>query len=68
MTVENQFPHQSFTANGTQTNFALGFYVDDKNHFDVKKNDQAVSKTDYSYNSGSNSLVFNSTPKQRRCN
>ncbi|TCB47350.1 hypothetical protein E0H80_16270 [Acinetobacter sp. ANC 4779] len=63
MTVENQFPYQSFTANGSQTNFALGFYVDDKTHFDVKKNDQAVSKTDYSYNSYSNSLVFNSTPK-----
>lgn len=68
MTVENQFPYQSFTANGSQTNFALGFYVDDKDHFEVKKNDQAVSKTDYSYNSGINSLVFNSTPNKRRCN
>lgn len=63
MTVENQFPYQSFTANGSQTNFALGFYVDDKNHFEVKKNDQAVSKNDYSYNPGSNSIVFNTTPK-----
>lgn len=63
MTVENQTPYQSFTANGSQTNFALGFYVDDKNHFEINKNDQAVSKNDYSYNSSSNSIVFNSTPK-----
>lgn len=64
MTVENQFPYQSFTVNGLQTNFALGFYVDDKDHFEVKKNDQAVAKNDYSYNSSSNSIVFNTTPKQ----
>lgn len=64
MTVENQFPYQSFTANGLQTNFALGFYVDDKNHFDVKKNDQTITKNDYSYNSSSNSIVFNTAPKQ----
>lgn len=64
MTVENQFPYQSFTATGLQTNFTLGFYVDDKDHFEVKKNDQAVSKNNYSYNSGSNSIVFNTTPQQ----
>lgn len=63
MTVENQFPYQSFIANGTQTNFALGFYVENTDHFEVKKNDQAVSKNDYSYNSTSNSIVFNTTPK-----
>lgn len=63
MTVENQFPYQSFTANGSQTNFTLGFYVDDKNHFEVKKNDQAVSKNDYNYNKNSNSIEFNTTPK-----
>lgn len=63
MTVENQTPYQTFTANGSQTNFALGFYVDDKDHFEVRKNDQAVSKNDYSYNSSSNSIVFNTTPK-----
>lgn len=64
MTVENQFPYQSFTANGLQTNFTLGFYVDDKNHFEVKKNDLVVTKNDYSYDSGSNSIVFNTAPKQ----
>lgn len=64
MTVENQFPYQSFTANGTQTNFALGFYVEDKNHFEVKKNSLNVTKNDYIYDASSNSLVFNSTPKQ----
>lgn len=64
MTVENQVPYQSFTANGSQTNFALGFYVDDKDHFEVKKNDQAVSKSDYSYNSSSNTIFFNSPPDQ----
>lgn len=63
MTVENQFPYQSFTANGLQTNFALGFYVDDKDHFEVSKNDQAVSKNDYSYDKGSNSIFFNTPPK-----
>lgn len=64
MTVENQFPYQSFTANGLQTNFALGFYVDDKDHFEVSKNDQAVSKNDYSYDKGSNSIIFNTSPNQ----
>lgn len=64
MTVENQFPYQSFTANGSQANFALGFYVDDKSHFEVKKNNQAVSKNDYSYEKNSNSIVFNTIPKQ----
>lgn len=67
MTVENQFPHQSFTANGSQTNFALGFYVDDEDHFQVKKNDQPISKTAYSYNKNSNSILLNTTPNQRRC-
>lgn len=64
MTVENQFPYQSFTANGSQTNFALGFYVDDKDHFDVKKNDQAVTKNDFSYDKSSNSIIFNTSPNQ----
>lgn len=64
MTVENQFPYQSFTANGLQTNFALGFYVDDKDHFEVSKNDQAISKSDYSYNKNSNSIIFNTSPNQ----
>ncbi|WP_206687189.1 tail fiber domain-containing protein [Acinetobacter lwoffii] len=64
MTVENQVPYQSFTANGSQTNFALGFYVDDKNHFEVKKNDKAVTKNDYSYDKSSNSIVFNTSPNQ----
>lgn len=64
MTVENQFPYQSFTANGSQTNFALGFYVDDKDHFEVKKNDQAVNKNEYSYDKSSNSILFNITPNQ----
>ena len=64
MTVENQVPYQSFTANGSQTNFALGFYVDDKNHFEVKKNEQAVTKNAYSYDKSSNSIVFNSSPSQ----
>lgn len=64
MTVENQIPYQSFTANGSQTNFALGFYVDGKDHFEVKKNDQVVSKNDYRYESNSNSIVFNTTLNQ----
>lgn len=64
MTVENQFPYQSFTANGSQNHFPLGFYIDDKNHFEVIKNDQAVAKNEYSYNSSSNSIVFNSPPNQ----
>lgn len=64
MTVENQFPYQSFTANGSQTNFSLGFFVDDKYHFEVKKNDQTVTQNDYSYDSSSNSIVFNTTPNK----
>lgn len=64
MTVENQVPYKSFTANGSQNNFALGFYVDDKNHFEVKKNEQAVSRNEYSYYSSSNSIVFNTSPNQ----
>lgn len=37
MTVQNQFPYQSFTANGLQTDFALSFYVEDKSNITVKK-------------------------------
>lgn len=64
MTVENQFPHQRYTANGTNASFALGFYVEDKDHFEVKKNDQSISKTTYTYDKNSNSIVLNPTPKQ----
>lgn len=64
MSVENQFPYQSFTANGSQTNFSLGFFVDDKYHFEVKKNDQTVTQNDYSYDSSSNSIVFNTAPNK----
>lgn len=64
MTVENQFPYQSFTANGLQTNFTLDFYVNDKNHFEVKNNGQVVSKNNYNYDNSSNSIVFNTIPIQ----
>lgn len=64
MTVENQFPYQSFTANGSQTNFALGFYVDDKYHFEVKKNDLSVSVNNYSYDKTSNTIAFDTPTKQ----
>lgn len=64
MTVENQFPYQSFTANGLQASYALGFYVYDKDHIEVKKNDQIVHKTDYSYEKNSNSILFNTTPNE----
>lgn len=64
MTVENQFPYQSFTANGSQTNFVLGFYVDDKDHFQVKKNDQVVSNNSYTYDKNSNAIVLDPFPEQ----
>ncbi|MFX9843588.1 hypothetical protein [Acinetobacter pittii] len=59
MTVTNQFPYQSFTANGINSNFALGFYVDNKEHFTVRKNGNLLSKDDYIYNVSSNTISIN---------
>lgn len=62
MTVENVLPYVSYTANGTTKTYSIPFYVTDKTHFEVKKNDEAVNQNDYRYNSSSNSIVFNRPP------
>lgn len=62
MTVENQIPYQSYTANGSQTDFALSFYVEDKANFIVKQNGVVIATNDYSYNSLTNTLKFNVAP------
>lgn len=64
MTVESQIPYQSYTANGLQTSFALGFYVEDKGNFFVKKDDSVVNVNDYIYDSTTNSISFNTAPPQ----
>ncbi|MCJ8163150.1 phage tail fiber domain-containing protein [Acinetobacter zhairhuonensis] len=64
MTVESQIPYQSYTANGSQTSFALGFYVEDKGNFFVKKDDSVVNVNDYVYDSTTNSIRFNTAPPQ----
>jgi len=62
MTVENQIPYQSYTTNGSQTDFALSFYVEDKANFIVKQNGGVIATNDYSYNSLTNTLKFNVAP------
>lgn len=62
MTVENQIPYQTYTANGTDSSFALGFYVEDKANFIVKIDDTTISNNNYIYNNTTNSIMFNSAP------
>lgn len=62
MTVENQFPHQNYTANGTQAAFALSFKVEDKTNFNVKKDNELVSVNDYIFNDSSNTITFKQAP------
>lgn len=64
MTVENQTPYQSFTANGTQTAFAFNFYAEDKSNLEVKNNDKLVSINDYRYDKQSNTVIFNNVPSK----
>ena len=64
MTVESQIPHQSYTANGSQISFILSFDVEDKDNFFVKINDTNVSINDYTYDSTTNSITFNTAPIQ----
>ncbi|MFK8986704.1 hypothetical protein [Acinetobacter seifertii] len=62
MTVENQIPYQSFTANGEQASFILGFYVENKENFSVKINGSLSSSSSYTYNKSTNAVVFNTAP------
>lgn len=58
MTVENQIPYQSNTANGGDTVYALSFYIEDKDNIEVTVNTAVQSKEYYSYDSLNNSVVF----------
>lgn len=62
MTVENQIPLQSFTANGTDKLFAFDFYVNDKSNFVVYINNQLVDASQYTYNKSTNAITFNTAP------
>ena len=64
MTVENQIPYQSYIANGTQTSFALSFFVEDKSNFVVKKEGQFVTVNDYVHDTATNSIHFNVAPNK----
>ena len=64
MTVENQIPYQSYIANGTQTSFALSFFVEDKSNFVVKKEGQFVTVNDYVHDTATNSIRFNVAPNK----
>lgn len=63
MTVENQIPSQSFTANGTQSAFAFNFYVEGKDNIEVQQNGNMVSANNYKYEQTTNSILFNIVPK-----
>lgn len=62
MTVESQFPYQSYTANGSQTYFALSFYVEDKTNFVVKVDESIINNTQYIYDNTTNTVKFNEPP------
>lgn len=62
MTVENQFPYQSFIANGEESEFALSFYIEDKANVRIKNNGVDVSQSDFSYIKSSNTITFSLTP------
>lgn len=62
MTVENTNPIQHLTANGQSTVFAINFAVENKNNLKVTVNGTTVSVNDYSYNSSTNAVVFNTAP------
>lgn len=64
MTVENQIPYQSYIANGTQTSFALSFFVEDKGNFVVKNDGQLVTVNDYVHDTATNSIRFNIVPSK----
>lgn len=62
MTVENQLPIQHFTANGTATVFAINFAVEGKHNVKVKVNGTDASVNDFSYDTLTNAVVFNTAP------
>lgn len=59
MTVENQVPHQSYTANGVDVSYTLSFYVEGKDNLEVTIGSVVQSKNNYNYDAATNSVVFN---------
>ncbi|WP_049044532.1 hypothetical protein [Acinetobacter bereziniae] len=62
MTVENQLPYQSFTANGFTTVFPTLFKIEDEDNVKVTANGKVVSTNDYSYDRPLNAIVFYLAP------
>ncbi|MBJ8445902.1 hypothetical protein [Acinetobacter bereziniae] len=64
MTVENQIPYQSFTANGSTTVFPILFEIEGEDNVKVKANGGVVSTKDYSYDRPLNAIVFYLVPTE----
>jgi hypothetical protein len=64
MTVENQIPSQSFTANGETVTFFLTFYLEGKDNIEVYINGELISMDYYNYDNLLNAIVFHVAPQK----